>query len=144
MEYLWNIHMHKISLLSRGLSDFYEIFYHFLNNQLFCGHLLFHDIFTLPRVLSLIHSLFVSPTDLSFASIDNLSNFVLSSVSHYLLCMDFYLQASHSLNQYFLLPTILLSIRLCLFITNTDILTFGLFLMAIISLSFFHFLNMHS
>jgi hypothetical protein len=96
MEYLWNIQMHKISLLSRGLSDVYEIFYHFLNNQLFCGHLLFHDIFTLPRVLSLIHYLFASPTDLRFSSIDNLSNFVLSSVSHCLLCNSGLLFASFS------------------------------------------------
>ena len=42
-----------------------------------------------------------------------------------------------------MLPPALVSILLCIFITNTDIMSFGLFIMVVRSLSFFHLLNIH-
>ena len=62
----------------------------------------------------------------------------------YFVDMHFYFQASHSLYQCFLLPSVLVSIGFCLYVTNTNILTFGIFIMVVISLSFFHLSNMHS
>jgi len=79
--------MHKISLLSE-VSDVYEFCYHLLNNYIFCSYLFFHDIFPIPPILSLIYFLFASATNLSFASLDNLSNFVLLSAFNFLLCIS--------------------------------------------------------
>jgi hypothetical protein len=72
MEYL----MHKISLLSE-VSDVYEFFYNLLNKNIFCIYIFFQDIFPLPPVLSLIHSLFSSQADLSFALFEKLYSFVI-------------------------------------------------------------------
>jgi hypothetical protein len=77
--------MHKISLLSKEVSDVYEFFYHLLNDRIFCGYILFHVVFLLPTFLNLTHSLIISTTDLGFASFGNLFDSVISSSYHYLL-----------------------------------------------------------
>jgi hypothetical protein len=78
--------MHELSLLSKEVSDIHDFYYHFLNDQFFCSYLNFHDFFLLPSVLSSIHSLLASTTDLGFTSFENLFGFFLSSSSHFLLC----------------------------------------------------------
>jgi hypothetical protein len=78
--------MHKPFLLSKDVSDVHDLYWHFWNNQLFHDHPFFHGTYLLPLVLSLITSSFSSTTNLISATLEHLSDFSLSSVSHCLLC----------------------------------------------------------
>jgi hypothetical protein len=86
MDCLWDLPMHKTFFLSKEASGVYEFYWHFSNNQLFHDPLFFHETCLLPLVLSLIPSSFVFATNLSSAELEHLSEFSLSSVSHYLPC----------------------------------------------------------
>jgi hypothetical protein len=79
--------MHKKFFLSKEVSGVHELYWHFWNSQLSHNHILFHDTYLLPLVLSLIPSLFSSATYLSSTTLENLSRFSLSSVSRCLLCI---------------------------------------------------------
>jgi hypothetical protein len=78
--------MHKISLLSKEVSDIYEFYWNLFNDHLFYSYLFFHILFPLPPALSLVHSLLAYATDLGFASLEYLFCFVLSSTFHCFLC----------------------------------------------------------
>jgi hypothetical protein len=137
--------MHKTFFLSKEVSGVYEFFYHFSNNHLFHDPLFFHEKFLLPLVLSLIPSSFASATDLSCASLEHLSEFSLSSVCHCLLCSSALLFSSFlQFLLMFFLSSALVSIRLCLCITNSGILAFGLLIMVGGFPTFFHLFNTHS
>jgi hypothetical protein len=96
MDCLWNLHMHKTSLLSKDVSDVHELCQYFLNDHLFCIYLFFHDVIHIPLVLSLIHSFLDYATYLIFASLEHLFDFTLSSTSRCFLCNYAFLSSSFS------------------------------------------------